>query len=395
MQMTGDQTNRVLILGGYGNAGRCIARYLLKEVPDLQLILAGRNLEKAQNTAYLLNETYPLDKPTGVHARRVDAANKEVLKQAFDEADLVINASSTIPYTRQLLEAALATRTDYLDTQLSSADKWRVLRQHQDHIRKAGICYVTDGGYHPGVPAALVRYAAGQVDELHSAHVYGALRLDWGGLEFSPSTVKELVDEFKHFQPLVYREGAWRKQSFRDLPAFDFGEPIGKLTCTPMHMEEMQALPDLIPTLRETGFYVSGFNPVTDNWVMPIVYMGVKMLPRNWSMPLARLFHWSLKYSRPPFGLQLTTVCKGIKAGEPVCFRVSLSHSDGYVFTAIPVVSCVRRLLTGNIRQPGLWMQAQIVEPAPFLEDMKRMGIEVKKAGFPNRIPLSGASTGR
>ena len=39
---------KVLILGGYGNFGSLIADYL-SERTDIQLIIAGRNIDKANN----------------------------------------------------------------------------------------------------------------------------------------------------------------------------------------------------------------------------------------------------------------------------------------------------------------------------------------------------------
>jgi len=46
-----------LILGGYGQTGKLIAELLLQET-DVQLILAGRNLAKAQTTANRLNQNF-------------------------------------------------------------------------------------------------------------------------------------------------------------------------------------------------------------------------------------------------------------------------------------------------------------------------------------------------
>ena len=57
--------------------------------------------------------------------------------------------------------------------------------------------------------------------------------------------------------------------------------------------------------------------------------------------------------------------------------RYSFSFGKNTDFTAIPVVACLLQYLDGSIRKPGLWLQANIVEPNRFMEDMKRMGIDV------------------
>jgi hypothetical protein len=56
---------------------------------------------------------------------------------------------------------------------------------------------------------------------------------------------------------------------------------------------------------------------------------------------------------------------------------VTLSHPDGYQFTAIPVAACLLQYLDGSIRKPGLWTQANLVDPARFFRDVERMGVAV------------------
>ena len=72
-----------LILGGYGNTGRLIADLLLQET-DVQLILAGRNLERAKALTNELNHKY---KGNRLSALRVDAAEPQCLKNAFTNVD--------------------------------------------------------------------------------------------------------------------------------------------------------------------------------------------------------------------------------------------------------------------------------------------------------------------
>ncbi len=50
----------------------------------------------------------------------------------------------------------------------------------------------------------------------------------------------------------------------KEIPKFNFGELFGERYCLPMYLEELQSLPGLIPSLNETGFYISGFNWMTD-----------------------------------------------------------------------------------------------------------------------------------
>lgn len=364
---------RILIAGGYGNAGRCIAQYLLKAAPQVQVILAGRQEDKARAEA----ETLDRDFPGRVTGCRIDLADPVILDEVFSKIDFVVNAAGAVPHTRNVAEALLRHRKSALDTQLSSPEKTRVLEEFAPRFEAAGITYITDGGFHPGVPAAMLRFAATRVDSLEKGNIYSALKIDWGKLQFSSDTAPELIDEFRSNRLALYQNGVWKDQSAWKVFSFDFGPPFGKQYCAPMFLPEMEDLTRQMPSLSETGFLVTGFNPVTDYLILPFLMLGIQILPRSWDPFLAKLLVWGFKFSRPPFGIEMVAECAGRKDGKAVHIRVKLAHEDGYVMTAIPVVACLLQFLDGSIAGPGLVRQALAVEPIRFMKDLEKMGILV------------------
>jgi saccharopine dehydrogenase (NAD+, L-lysine-forming) len=369
-------TKHILILGGYGSTGYPIARFLLS-LTDVSITLAGRNLKKADQAANKLNEACEGVRVTGAYA---DASDPQSLHEAFEGVDMVVVASSTADFVETVARSALEVGIDYLDIQYSTT-KMRILQSLSGEIEDAGLCFITDGGFHPGLPAAMVRFSSEHFDSIESANVGSVIKIDWNDLDLSPTTMEEFVREFMDFQTLHFKDRRWQTASTLAMmiPRFmDFGGEFGRQYCIPMFLEEMRSLPQEYPSLRETGFFVGGFNWFVDWIVSPIIMLGLKLFPQSSPPLLGRFMFWGLKtFSHPPYGTLLKLEAKGTKNNLLRSLEVLISHADGYALTAIPVVACLLQYLRGDIRKPRLWFQAHIVEPNQFFRDMQKMGVKV------------------
>lgn len=369
-------TRTFLILGGYGETGRRLARLLLQET-DVRLVLAGRSNEKAERAAARLNDAYEGNRATGV---RADVAETESLEQLFAGVDFVLVASSTVRYARQVATAALAAGVDYLDIQISR-QKLAVLQSLTGEILNAGRCFITEAGFHPGLPAALVRFVSQHFDRLDVANVSSVIKVNWSELSLSQSTIEEFVGEILEYETLFYKDGAWQKARMAgmlDYRTVDFGAEFGRQYAVPMMLEEMRAIPEMLPTIKETGFYVGGFNWFVDWLALPLIMVALRIWPRGALKPAAWLMSRGLEtFSSPPYGVVLKVEASGEKDGQAREVQVSLSHEDGYTFTAIPVVACLLQYLDGSANRPGLWMMGHLVDPDRMMKDMERMGVRV------------------
>lgn len=354
---------KILILGGYGSTGKLLTKHLLKQTSH-EIILAGRNLAKADQLSSRLNDPR-------ISTRRVDAADIHSLQDGLKGIDFLLVAAPTTHHTETVIRAAIQAGVDYLDVQLSDA-KLAALRACQHEFEKRNLCFVTEAGYHPGLPSVMVRYAAGKLDSIESAMTAGYLNI--GNLPYTEA-VDELMEGFIHYQAQVYKNGAWTKPRSWDMQKFDFGPEIGKRDCYSMFFEEIRCLPEMYPTLKNTGFYISGSNWLADLLITPIVMIGLKLFPKRGIRPLGKLMWWAMGRAKPPYRVVLKVEAQGTLDGKPVQFQARCEHEDGYELTAIPVVALLMQY--EKIRKPGLHMMGHLPEPNQFFKDMELMGATV------------------
>lgn len=365
--------SRVLVLGGYGNAGSQIVELLLAG-SDCSVVVAGRRLDQAQALVDELDRRIP-GAAARLSATAADAADRAGLTALLPDVDVLVAASSTAPYTVPTVEACLATGTDYLDIQLSNA-KVAAVRARSVAALRAGVMLVTDGGFHPGVPAAMVRHAHERMPFLTTAVIGSVIAQDWRALKpLARSTVDELMTEFRDFRYEEFRDGRWA--SARRSRPFTFPSPFGTRKCAAMGLTEMHEVTANAQYLRDVGFYVGGFNPVVDRLIIPIGYMGMKVSPQFTKRRVGPWMERALvRYSKPPFAtiLQLD----GGQAGERPRPLLRVGHADGYTMTAAPAVAAVLQMLDPAARQPGAHLQGTMVEPQRFFTDLATLGVRVE-----------------
>jgi saccharopine dehydrogenase (NAD+, L-lysine-forming) len=354
----------ILILGGYGATGRSLTKHLLAQT-DSHLIIAGRNLEKAEAFVETLHNPR-------LTAKRVDAADATSVKQALQDVDFLLVAAPTTHHAETVVCAALEAGVDYLDVQYSDR-KLEVLRAHEEEIKEKNLCFVTEAGYHPGLPSLMIRYAASKLDHIESARV--TCYLNMKNLPYTEA-VDELMEAFLHYQAQVYKNGAWTKPSSWDMRTFDFGEEIGARSCYSMFFEELRGIPAMYPTLKDTGFYISGSNPLADLILTPIVMLGLKIAPKRGLRPLGKLMWWGMGKSKPPYRVMLKVEAAGQQNGKLTRLDASVEHEDGYELTAIPVVALLKQF--DRVRAPGLHMMGHLAEPNCLFQDMEQMGVRVR-----------------
>ncbi len=358
----------ILLVGATGNTGQCTAKLLLQRTKDFKLIIGGRNPDKIRKMRNSLLDQYP---DTSIEMMVIDLKDASTFKGELDNIDLLLNVSSAVGDVSELYVELLRSGTDYFDSNLSLPAKHEILRKQEQAIMADDLTFITDCGYHPGIPGAMVRWANENMKDLTEANCYAVMKIDWKSLKFAVETGLEMIEEFKHFQPLYFDE-TWKKWNYSKFLSFTFSPPFGKENVTPMFLEELGNLPKQIQNLTKTGFFIGGFNPVMDYFLMMVILLGIKVLPRSMYHHLARLFVWGAGLTRPPYGVQLVGVFKSSNETK----KMTISHPDAYFMTAAPIVACVEQYLGGSLSK-GLNLQALAVQPGPFFKAIEEMGVSL------------------
>ena len=368
----------VLVLGGYGTTGTILSELVLAW-SDADVVIAGRDLGRAQRVAAALATRYP----GRVGARQADAADPASLARALAGVKLMAVAAPVLAHVETVATAALDAGADYFDLLLSSPVKHAALERLRPRIEAEGRRFVTDGGLHPGLSAAMVRALAPRFARLERADIGGLIRADWTAYDFSLDTISEFAEEMGEYRAEALRDGVWRAAHRREMTRmFDFGSPWTRQACFLMSLEELRRLPQSIPSLRDCGFYVSGFNPVVDWLLMPAGMLAMKVAPEAAAAPYARLLAAALRrFGRPPFGCVWQVEARGQTADGRRELGLRVGHADGYWLTAASAAACLRQCLDGSLTPQGVQLQALAVAPARFLRDLHDMGAEIAGRG--------------
>jgi saccharopine dehydrogenase (NAD+, L-lysine-forming) len=123
----------------------------------------------------------------------------------------VLVAATTTPWARQIAETALETGIDYLDIYFLQ-EVYPVLEQMKQRIKQASCCFITQAGFHPGLPAVFIRKGASYFDRYDKAIIAFAMSFHVENAEL----VYELIDAVADYKPEFYQNGKWKLGTYRD-----------------------------------------------------------------------------------------------------------------------------------------------------------------------------------
>ncbi len=396
---------KALIIGA-GGVGSVVAHKCVQN-PDVfeEICIASRTKSKCDALKQKLDGGR-----TKVQTAQVDADNtQEVIDliNAF-KPDIVINVA--LPYQDlTIMDACLATRTDYLDTaNYEPPDnpkfeyKWQWA--YKDSFEKAGITAILGCGFDPGVTGVFTAYAQKHYfDEIHYIDILDANAGDHGypfATNFNPEiNIREITAKGSYWE-----NGKWIETEPLEIKRkYNFPE-IGEMDIYLIHHEEIESLAKNIKGVKRIRFWMTFsekylthlrvLQNVGMTSIEPIEFQGMKIQPLQFLK--AVLPDPATLGPRTKGKTNIGCIFQGVKDGKPRTYYVYnvCDHQECYrevgaqavSYTAgVPAMIGAMMVLTGKWKRPGVF-NVEEFDPDPFMDALNRCGLPWKESFSPELI---------
>lgn len=363
------ELKRVLIIGAYGNFGSFITRMLARE-NNIQLILAGRSVEKAQALADLLEAKHPPE------VACVDINNNLSASLAAIRPDIVIHTSG--PYQGQAYDVALACIEQgchYID--LADAREFVAnISQLDAQAKHKGVLICAGASSVPCLTAAVVDNYIGEFSELQKIDyaIATAQRTNRG----LATTSAVLSYAGKPFTTLI--DGKMQNvYGWLDLRWRKFWK-LGKRALGNCDIPDLELFPARYPTLQTIRFQagleqkVAHLGLVFLSWLVKIGLLASLQPLASRLLKLSYLFD---PFGKDDSGFYMTLSGIG-KDGENkvITFNLVARHSDGLYIPSMPAILLTKKLVNNSLTQVGAQPCVDLITLDEYLAGLGEFAIE-------------------
>ncbi len=352
--------SNILILGGYGRAGKNVAR-LLAEHSEHHIIVAGRDSVKAKDCANELNLSFGINR---VESKEVDAAERIELNESLDEVDLVIVCLPlNTELTENLIYSVLSSRCKtYLDIS-PSEEKQKTFELNQQLIAESNKTFVLDAGCEPGMPSVLIRFLKTINSEIKKVNI----NIVYRDRNMPEASIQDLLSHHEKGKVLV--DGVWH-QTKNSIKKINFSKGFGKLRTIPVWIPELENI-HLTAEITDLEYRHAGINGVSN--LVSLMWKSILrfILPIRFGV---KLFKWAIKkFTKKPLG-GLVDV-EGFYGDEKVVIQAY--HEDIYMATAIPAAVSSLMLLEHENNTAGIFFMNAVVDISEFVSRCNKMGFNI------------------
>lgn len=355
---------RVLIIGGYGNFGRFIARRLAQQ-NNLSLIIAGRSLEKAQSLAQEINS----------QACQLDINENLIDVMAAIQPDIVIHTSG--PFQSQgyhVAQACIAQGAHYIDI-ADGREFVAGIETLNDAAKEAGVLVISGASSVPCLTSALIDHYKNDFATVE--HVDYGITTAQKTTRGLATTAAILSYTGQPFETLVngkkQRIFGWQGLKARKYPQ------LGWRLLGNCNVPDLEIFPQRYPGLKTVRFYAGlelPFIHITLWSLSWLVRMGlVKRLERT----APRLLRLSFLFDRlgtASSGFHLTLTGKGNnREDKSVTFELVAHSGDGPYIPCMPAILLCQKLANSEVPGSGAQPCVGLISKDEYLNALQSLDI--------------------
>eukprot|EP00210_Caulerpa_lentillifera_P004710 g4494.t1 len=360
---TDQSKKKVLIVGGTGRVGSSTAASLSRQLPDLDLTLAGRS--PANSVSFDSSHL-----PQGTSVLSLDYTDSRSLLQEVEKADLVVHTAGPFQQSKRchVLEAALEAKTPYLDV-CDDAPYTAMAKQFGNLAKERGVPAIIGGGVYPGLSNVM------------AAHIISTNKKEYdddGFYQECPESDIQSVNSVKYFYFTAGSGGAGQTllvtslmllgetvNAFQDgkritMPPMsqpitvDFGPGIGRKGAFLLNLPEVLSAQEVFGAKNTSARF--GTAPKFWNWLLWALARNVDpaILQDRSKMHQLASFSWPItkfvdQFVGEAVGMRVDVIFNNGKTASGIFHHGKLSQCLG-----VCVGAFARCMLDGDT-QPGVW----------------------------------------
>jgi saccharopine dehydrogenase (NAD+, L-lysine-forming) len=397
--------SKVLVIGAGGVGSVAVHKMAMN--PDIfsHITLASRRIVSCEKVA----ESVLARTGVTIDVAQVDADDVAATITLIEKVQPKLVVNLALPYQDlNIMDACLATRTDYLDTanyEPRDTPKFEYGWQwaYQERFKEAGIMALLGSGFDPGVTSVFASYIKKHLlDTIDTLDILDCNGGDHGqhfATNFNPEiNIREVTAPSRHWEGGEWVEGP----ALSHKQSFDFDQ-VGPKNMYLMYHEELESLAKFYPEINRIRFWMTFGDAylkhleVLQNVGMtridPVMYEGKEIIPLQF-----------LKAVLPePSSLGSTTkgktnigdIATGTKDGvQKTVYVLNIcDHEDAYAetgnqavsyTTGVPAMIGAAMMLTGAWKGEGVFNIEQF-DPDPFMDMLNKHGLpwQVKELDAP------------
>lgn len=358
---------RILIIGGYGNFGQFISKQLSQDA-DIQLIIAGRSIEKSRQFSESIGAQYAY----------VDT-NKNLDQSLQDiKPDIVIHTSG--PYQEQayeVAEACIRHKSHYIDL-ADGRDFVCHINKLDAEAKKAGVIVISGASSVPCLSSAIIDHYSPLFQRLDSInYAIATAQKTNPGISTTAAILSYTGKAFKCLnhgrEKTVY--------GWQDLSLYDYPE-IGRRLLANCDIPDLVLFPLRYPTLKNLNFK-AGLE-------VPVLHIGLWLL--SWLVrfklikslkPYANLFHrigkWFDIFGSDRSALHMELKGLGIDGHRlDKKFYIIAGSGHGPNIPCIPSILLARKIAAGQYTATGAQACVGMLNLEEYLDALSGLNIKTQ-----------------